>query len=87
MSYRLIKLWNKDPKSAAKESSFNVVLFAFMVVLVLSGGFDFFPPIWQILIVVAIAGIWIWGNFRYAKTLIKQKEEEKRELSAKDTEQ
>lgn len=75
MSYRLRKLWDKNPKAAAKETCFNVIVIALIVLFVLSDGCKMFPPFWQILIVVVIAGALIWGIFYFAKVLQESKDE------------
>ena len=56
MSYRLRKLWDKNPKAAAKESCFDVIAVALVALFALSGGCKKFPPFWQILIVIFVAG-------------------------------
>ena len=72
MSYRLRKLWDKDPVAAAKESTFYVVILVLMVLFVLSDCFKVFPPAWQIIVVLLVAGLLIWSAFYYAKVLQKK---------------
>ena len=69
MSYRLVKLWDKKPKAAAIECSIYVALFAIGIAAAISDGFNSFPPIWQIILLVLGTGGWIWMNFWYAKVL------------------
>lgn len=76
MSYRLRKLWDKNPKAAAKESCFDVIVVALVILFALSGGLKRFPPFWQILIVIIVAGVLIWGVFNYAKSFEKAKFED-----------
>lgn len=77
MSYRLRKLWDKNPKAAAKETCFHVIVIVLIVLFVLSDGCKMFPPFWQILIVVVIAGALIWGILYFAKVLQEWKDEGK----------
>lgn len=71
MSYRLRKLWEKDPKAAAKECSIYITLMALMVLLGLSDGFCTFPPVWQILLVLLVYVLLILAVFGYVKYLQK----------------
>lgn len=67
MSYRLRKLWDKNPKAAARESSFYVGCYAFMLIVFLSDGFRSWPSIWEILVIVLVAGSLIAGFLYTAK--------------------
>lgn len=84
MSYRLRKLWDKDPMSATKECCFHVILMAFMVLLFLSDCFTYFPPMWQIFIVLVISGLFIWALLYSAKVLQKSKDKEEQDNVTKN---
>lgn len=69
MSYRLEKLWSKNPLSAAKETIVYVVGIAVLVATAISNGFCVLPPVWQIILLALGTGGLIWGSFWYAKVL------------------
>ena len=77
MSIRLRRRWIKTQVAATKESCCYIVLLALIVLCILSDNFQCFPPLWQILVVVSITILLIWGMFYHAKKSQKMKDKRK----------
>ena len=84
MSYRLIKLWDNNPKAAAKESSCYIIVSALFVLIGLSDGLSYVPNFWYILLTIFVAGFLIWACFYYANIHQEPNEDEKDDNANKD---
>lgn len=49
---------------------------ALMALFALSDNFRRLPPIWQTLMVIVVAGLFIWGNFYFASVLQESKDKD-----------